>query len=253
MECKVSDIYRILDEIAPFDTQMDFDNAGQLLGDPEAPVRCILTALDLTSGVAEEARRVGAQLLVTHHPVFFRPVKRLVETDPEARNVCTLIRGNVALIAAHTNFDMAEGGVNDALAAQLGWRVQSRGELLRYGEFDTPVTLEKLASQAAAALHGPVVPYGGAQRLVTRWAICSGAGGSETAEAAANGAQVLLTGEVKHHEALDAMERGLCVLEAGHFFTEFCAARQLQKHLQERCDALQYNVKVLASDVHPFA
>ena len=179
MECKVSDIYRILDEIAPFDTQMDFDNAGLLLGDPEAPVRCILTALDLTSGVAEEARRVGAQLLVTHHPVFFRPVKRLVETDPEARNVCALIRGNVAMIAAHTNFDMAEGGVNDA--------------------------------------------------------------------------QVLLTGEVKHHEALDAMERGLCVLEAGHFFTEFCAARQLQKHLQERCDALQYNVKVLASDVHPFA
>ena len=120
MECKVSDIYRILDEIAPFDTQMDFDNAGLLLGDPEAPVRCILTALDLTSGVAEEARRVGAQLLVTHHPVFFRPVKRLVETDPEARNVCALIRGNVAMIAAHTNFDMAEGGVNDALAAQLG-------------------------------------------------------------------------------------------------------------------------------------
>ena len=127
------------------------------------------------------------------------------------------------------------------------------GELLRYGEFDAPVTLEKLAAQAAEALHGPVVPYGGAQRLVTRWAICSGAGGSETAEAAANDAQVLLTGEVKHHEALDAMERGLCVLEAGHFFTEFCAARQLQKHLQERCDALQYNVKVLASDVHPFA
>ena len=157
------------------------------------------------------------------------------------------------MIAAHTNFDMAEGGVNDALAAQLGWRVQSHGELLRYGEFDAPVTLEKLAAQAAEALHGPVVPYGGAQRLVTRWAICSGAGGSETAEAAVNGAQVLLTGEVKHHEALDAMERGLCVLEAGHFFTEFCAARQLQKHLQERCDALQYNVKVLASDVHPFA
>ena len=253
MECKVSDIYRILDEIAPFDTQMDFDNAGLLLGDPEAPVRCILTALDLTSSVAEEARRVGAQLLVTHHPVFFRPVKRLVETDPEARNVCALIRGNVAMIAAHTNFDMAEGGVNDALAAQLGWRVQSHGELLRYGEFDAPVTLEKLAAQAAEALHGPVVPYGGAQRLVTRWAICSGAGGSETAEAAVNGAQVLLTGEVKHHEALDAMERGLCVLEAGHFFTEFCAARQLQKHLQERWDALQYNVKGLASDVHPFA
>ena len=70
---------------------------------------------------------------------------------------------------------------------------------------------------------------------------------------AREGADVLLTGEIRHHEALEAMERGVCVLEAGHFFTEFCAARQLQKHLQERCDALQYNVKVLASDVHPFA
>lgn len=252
MACKVSDVYSILNEIAPFDTQMDFDNAGLLLGHPDAPVECILTALDATSGVVEEAKRVGAQLLVTHHPVFFRPVKRLVETDPEARNVCALIRANIALIAAHTNFDMAEGGVNDALAEQLGWRVRERGELLRYGEFDEPVLLETLAEHAGKALNAVVVLYGGAKRQITRWAICSGAGGSEAAEAAENGAELLVTGEIRHHEALEAMERGMCVLEAGHFFTEFCAARQLQKHLQERLNALQYKVKVLASDVHPF-
>ena len=253
MECKVSDVYRVLDEIAPFATQMDFDNAGLLLGHPENRVDCILTALDATSGVVEEAKRAGAQLIVTHHPVFFRPVKRLVETEPEARNVCEMIRAGISLIAVHTNFDIAEGGVNDALAAQLGWRVERHGELLRFGSFEAPVTLETLAAQAAAALGGPVVPYGGAQRPISRWAICSGAGGSEVAEAAREGTDVLLTGEIRHHEALEAMERGVCVLEAGHFFTEFCAARQLQRHLQQRLHALQYNVKVLASEVHPFA
>ncbi len=253
MECKVSDVYRVLDEIAPFATQMDFDNAGLLLGHPENRVDCILTALDATSGVVEEAKRAGAQLIVTHHPVFFRPVKRLVETEPEARNVCEMIRAGISLIAAHTNFDIAEGGVNDALAAQLGWRVERHGELLRFGSFEAPVTLETLAAQAAATLGGPVIPYGGAQRPISRWAICSGAGGSEVAEAAREGADVLLTGEIRHHEALEAMERGVCVLEAGHFFTEFCAARQLQRHLQQRLHALQYNVKVLASEVHPFA
>ena len=143
--------------------------------------------------------------------------------------------------------------MNDALAAQLGWRVERHGELLRFGSFEAPVTLETLAAQAAAALGGPVVPYGGAQRPISRWAICSGAGGSEVAEAAREGTDVLLTGEIRHHEALEAMERGVSVLEAGHFFTEFCAARQLQRHLQQCLHALQYNVKVLASEVHPFA
>ena len=150
---------------APFETQLDFDNAGLLLGSPDRPVTRIVTALEVCEGVVREAVAAGAQLLVTHHPVFFQPVKRLVETEPEARNVCALIRAGISLIAAHTNFDMAEGGVNDALAAQLGWQVQRRESLLRFGCFEGPRTLESLQMQASDALGWPVIRYGATRYL----------------------------------------------------------------------------------------
>lgn len=252
MNCTVRDVYQIIDGFAPFETQLDFDNAGLLLGSPDRPVTRIVTALEVCEGVVREAVAAGAQLLVTHHPVFFQPVKRLVETEPEARNVCALIRAGISLIAAHTNFDMAEGGVNDALAAQLGWQVQRRESLLRFGCFEGPRTLESLQMQASDALGWPVIRYGAKEQMLTRWAICSGAGGSEVEAAAQAGAQVLLTGEIRHHQALEAVERGMAVLEAGHFATEICAAGQLCRHLQRRLDALQFTVQVSSCQFRPF-
>ena len=112
----VKTVFDYLNEIAPFETAESFDNVGLLIGSMHAPVERILVALDATPAVVQEALDLDVQLIVTHHPILFRGRKNLREDDVEGRMLCSLIRSNIALIAAHTNFDNAVPGVNNALA-----------------------------------------------------------------------------------------------------------------------------------------
>ena len=116
----VREIYQYLDGLAPFSLQMDFDNAGFLVGRGDRQVKKLLVALDITQEVAEEAVELGAELIVSHHPVIFHPAKSVTDGDPDGRILLTLIEGGVAAICAHTNLDAVTGGVNDALAQALG-------------------------------------------------------------------------------------------------------------------------------------
>ena len=115
----VKEIYQFLDQIAPFSLQMDFDNAGFLVGRGEAQVRRILVALDITAPVAEEAGRLGCQLVVSHHPVIFHPARSVTDETVTGRVLLTLIEHGLAAICAHTNLDAVRGGVNDCLAEAL--------------------------------------------------------------------------------------------------------------------------------------
>lgn len=253
MPCTVGKILEIIDGFAPFDTAMSWDNAGLLIGKKENEVTGILCALDATPEVAREAKTLGAQLLVTHHPVMFRPIQRLDEENPEAETICELIRNGVSLIAAHTNFDAAPGGVGESLASQVGWQVTEKEDVLCLGSL--PETgLAQLEKHVSRALNAPVVRYGGGdEKRVTRFALCSGAAGEEEAlEALRRGAQVLLTGEMKHNELLAACARGLTVLCAGHRATEICAAQSMAGHLQIALNRLQLNVRLFVSRIDPF-
>lgn len=116
----VMDVYRFLDEKAPFSTQMNFDNAGFLVGRGDKEVHTILVALDITETVVEEAAQAGAELIVSHHPIIFIPAKHITDQDPSGRKLLTLLEHNIAAICAHTNLDIAPDGVNDALAQALG-------------------------------------------------------------------------------------------------------------------------------------
>ena len=116
----VRDIFAQMDQWAPFETQMDFDNAGFLVGRGEREVRKILVSLDITEPVADEAADWGADLIVAHHPVIFHPVKRLTDETPTGRTLLALAERGIAAICAHTNLDAAQGGVNDCLARALG-------------------------------------------------------------------------------------------------------------------------------------
>lgn len=253
MGCTVRDIYRAIDAFAPFETAMQGDNAGLLIGRMDAPVDTVMTALDATPDVVREAQAVGAQLLVTHHPVMMFPVQRLDEENTEAAVICDIIRAGLSMIAAHTNLDKAKGGVNDVLAQRVGWPVLWTEEFLRAGRFEKPDTLGSLQERVAAALGGQVVRYGPADREISRFAICSGSGGSEVMAAAHMGAQVLLCGEIKHHQALEAMARGVCVLAAGHWETEICAADLLRNHLLSTINKVESKVRVFVSETNPFA
>ena len=253
MMMTVQDIYQIIDRMAPFDTQEDFDNAGLLVGDPAMAVRGIHVALDVTERVLDEAEAVGANLIVTHHPIMFSPVKRLVTTDYETRLIFRMVRAGMALIAAHTNFDRAPGGMNDALAARCGLTEVTGEGFIRIGSLPHPMTGRELTAHIAASLDTVVRPMGDAEKVYRRMALCSGGGSDFWAEGLALGADAFLTGEMKHHHALALADAGMLGLEAGHFATELPGVFALANALQNAANAVQYDVCISTSQAGAYA
>ena len=252
MSATVGQIYELLDGIAPFDLAEDWDNVGLLAGRFETEVSTLLCALDLNPEVLNEAVAKGAQLIVTHHPILFRGRKNLRETDGEGRLLCALVRSGIALIAMHTNYDNAFPGVNDALAAALVLSdVQTLEHAMRIG---TPeqASLAAFSAHVESVLGGPVRRYGSPDRRLRRVAVMGGAGEDYIPEALAAGADAYLTGEIAYHRALDAVDNGLCVLEAGHAATELPGISALASGLQIAADAVEYNICVLNSEIGLF-
>ena len=252
MSATVAQILALVDRIAPFELAEEWDNVGLLAGRPDAGVDTVLCALDLSMDVLEEAMRRGAQLIVTHHPILFRGRKNLAETDAEGRLLCALVRSGIAMIAAHTNYDNAAPGVNDALAAALGLKdVAALEGGMRVG---TPRedTFAAFADRAEATLGGPVRRYGDPKKPIHRVAVLGGAGEDYAHLARSGGADVYLTGEMAYHKALDAADNGLMILEAGHAATENPAISALRRGLQIAADAVQYDICVLQSEAELF-
>ncbi|MGN0773205.1 MAG: Nif3-like dinuclear metal center hexameric protein [Candidatus Ventricola sp.] len=250
--CTVKELERLVGEIAPYELAEDWDNVGLLVGFADRRVTRVLTALDLTDGVIKEARALGVQAIVTHHPIMMDARRRMTDGDREGRLLLALAENGIAHIAAHTNFDSAPGGVNDTLMALMGAKnVQGEG-CVRVGELEEGMTFGALCARAQRKLRATVRAYGAADTPVTRLGCCSGAGGSLFPEAVALGADCFITGEIKHHVALEAMDSGVCVIEAGHFETENPACEVMANALQNACDALKYNVTVFCSKGNPF-
>ncbi|MBO4885280.1 MAG: Nif3-like dinuclear metal center hexameric protein [Clostridia bacterium] len=253
MAATVGQILDIVNEIAPPELAESYDNVGLLAGHPAWPVECVLTALDLTKEVVREAEQAGAQLILTHHPVFFRGRKSIREDDTEGEAVCALIRSRKALIAAHTNFDNASPGVNDALADALALKdVEVGPHGLRVGRLIQPFAAQAFAKYVEKCLNARARLFAGENKPVSRVAVLGGAGGGFWEEALEMGADCFVTGEVRYHEALAACGQGLCLLEAGHYETEQVAIKLLADRLQARCDALQYNITVIESNRTPY-
>ena len=248
----VQQVIDFINQRAPFDTQLDYDNSGLLVGDPGREVTGVHFALDVTDHVIDEALGYGANLIVTHHPLMFSPIRRLVETDHQARLLCRLIREHISLIAAHTNLDAAPGGMNDALAAALSLTDVTGEGFLRVGTLPCPMTAAEFAAHAGRCLGDAVRLMGDASARVTRLGLCSSSGGDEWPAAAEMGADAFLTGEMKHHLALAAAARGVAVFEAGHHATEAPGIFALADALQIWPDAVQCKVRVTKSAAHPY-
>ena len=240
----VQQVYDFINERAPFDTQVSYDNSGLLVGDPNREVTGIHVALDVTDAVISEAIVAGANLIVTHHPLMFSPIKRLAETNYEARLLCRMIREGINLIAAHTNLDQAPGGINDVLASAIGLENVSGEGFLRVGDLPRGMSAASLAEHVSHCLGDSVRLMGNPDTTVTRVGMCSGSGSEEWTEASAMGAQAFLTGEAKHHHALEAAANGVVILEAGHHATEAPGIFALADALQNWLDIVQCNVRV---------
>lgn len=237
-------VYSWINERAPFDTQVPYDNSGLLVGHPDREVTGIQIALDVTPAVIDAAIRNSANLIITHHPMMFSARKQLVETDFEGGMLCRMIRSGIGLISAHTNLDQAPGGVNDVLAAAIGLvNVQGEG-FIRVGELLSPMKADELAQHVQRCLGDVVRVYGPRDVIVAKVGMCSGSGSDEWPAAAAMGAEAFLTGEVKHHIGLAAEAAGVVMLEAGHHATEVPGIFALGNALQSWLDDVQCNVRV---------
>ena len=232
----VTHIYDAIDRLAPFWLTMDFDNTGILVGDRNREIACALLALDCTPAVVEQARQLGAQLIITHHPVIFHPLKRVNEDAV----VYQLIRSDIAVISVHTNLDIAQGGVNDALASAIGLRDCRGLELLneqtgawlgRVGTLPEPLSPEAFAAHVKSRLHAVSVKFAATPRAIHTVALCSGSGADCLDAAISAGADALLTSEVKQHEYLAATAAGISIFDAGHFDTEDIVIEPLRDYL----------------------
>ena len=256
----VEDICALMEAWAPVKTQYSFDNSGLQTGDRHAEVERVLVALDADDAVLEECAQKQAQLLITHHPMIFSPIKSVSSDTREGRLLMKAIRSGVAVYSSHTPLDGAEGGANDELCGLLGITAFAGLELQysdaqrtvycgRVGELNSPVSLHELSLRTAAALGaGQCRVIGDDNRILRRAAVCSGAGGGFVQAAADAGADVLITGELKHHEMLAVRELGLCAVEAGHYYTEAPVTDRVIEYLQNHIHVLQYQVKVMKSE-----
>ena len=265
MPCTVGKILEIIDGFAPFDTAMSWDNAGLLIGKKENEVTGILCALDATPEVAREAKTLGAQLLVTHHPVMFRPIQRLDEENPEAETICELIRNGVSLIAAHTNFDAARGGVDEAFAKKIcnavGADIESieimekspldascgTGRIYSLNEKSTALTVAKGLETAFGAGALVALP----EKEVSRVASVCGSGGDYWDMALKMGADLIITGESSYHKALDGAKMGISTIVLGHDVSEAHAPGVLADYLQNSLNSVQYKIRIECADVSP--
>lgn len=245
----VRDIYHQIDAVAPFADAMDFDNTGILVGDAGAEVQTVLFALDIQPQVVKEAVALGAQLIISHHPVIFKPLRQL----DTASVPYLLARHGIAAIGCHTNLDVApEYGVNVCLAKRLGLhelrgaKVYRQGFSLFTAELDTPVSPVQFARLVKDRLQADQVQFVHGTGEIKKVALCSGAGGSEMHNVMETGAQAYLTGELRHDEWITAGQMGITVLAAGHYDTEKWFADLLCGYLQEAFP--QMNMVISAQD-----
>ena len=249
----VQDLYRMIDRIAPFEIQMEGDNSGLLVGSASQEVTGVLFALDVTGPVIDEAVALGAQLIVTHHPLMLTPVRTLTDEDYETSLVRRLSKEDISLIAAHTNLDQAPGGVNDTLAERCGLTDVAGDAFFRCGLLPEPCTAWEYADRLKTLLRTDVRLMGPGCTLVRKVGLCSGSGGSEWPRAAETGCDAFVSGEIKHHFGLAMAGSGIVGLECGHFATEEPGIRALAAALQKSLNQVECNLRVFVSEISAYS
>jgi dinuclear metal center YbgI/SA1388 family protein len=225
----VNDVYNYLNKIAPFATAMKSDNCGLLIGDSSAEVKRVLICLDATNAVIDEAVAKGADLIIAHHPLMFFGVKKLMKADPEYK----LIASGINFIAAHTNLDIAVGGVTDLMLVRLGFPASNQvigslkpgdTEFGKITDLDSPLAAAELAAKCKSAFGCTVVRCVDSGRAIRRVGVCSGAGNDLVELALEKGCDAYICGDLRNDRLVFAANFGLTLIDAGHFHTEdiFC-------------------------------
>lgn len=247
----VKEIYDLINEIAPFSLQEGYDNSGLIVGSGDKKVKKILLALDITKSVAEEAAEKQVDLVISHHPVIFNGLKQLEPDNPAV----VLAANGISAVCMHTNFDIAKGGMNDILCEKLGLvpngplAVENGMSIGYVCECDCEIMPQELAKRVKFALGNKVVRFVDTEKPVKRIAVCSGSGGSFLSSALEKKADAYITGDVKHDVFIEAYNRGICLVDAGHYYTENIFFDSIKTKLTEKFPELDISVAQSNKDV----
>lgn len=231
----VENIYREIDSMAPFCTQEKWDNSGLLVGDMAMPADKIYISLDISNESVLAAKNAGAQLMVSHHPVIFSPLKNIGTNDP----VWQLIQAGIAAICVHTPLDIAEEGINARLYDMLKEKLllgEIKDTLCGSGfgwiaDSECEMDADDMAQLLRKAFGCSTVRYCKGSRPIRRIALCSGSGGSFLGGLAAQGCDALITGDVKHDCWYTAKNAGISLFDCSHYHTEKIAVELLAEKL----------------------
>lgn len=229
----VEDIYSYIDSFAPFNTALNYDNVGILVGNNKSIVKKVLIALDITTAVVKEAEKLEADLIISHHPVIFKPVKSISSNSIPYM----LAQRNLSAICAHTNLDLSPEGVNICLAKALGLEnIYLHSDGIAVGDIkdNTSYTSEQFANKVKESLNCTGVRYTNIKNKITRVAVGGGACGEYIYLAKELGANAFVTGEIKHNYILEANDIDLTVVDAGHYRTEDVVIDYLIDKLSEK-------------------
>ena len=253
------EIMQVIEAAYPREAALDFDNVGLLAGRAEKEVERVYIALDATDAVIDRAAEAGADMLITHHPLIFSPLKKITDEDFISRRIVKLIQNDISYYAMHTNYDvlgMAELsekilGIQDTEVLDVTMEKEGKPEGIgRVGKLEKPMTLEECCVYVKHKLNlGSLKVFGDMSAEVSRLAISPGSGKTAVPAALAKGADVLVTGDIGHHDGLDAVEQGLAIIDAGHYGTEYIFIDDMKHFLEEKLPVLEV---VTTPVIHPF-
>ena len=248
MKCK--DIIRELEKLSPKEYAMEWDNVGLLVGKEESEVKKILLALDPTLEVIQKAVEVKADMLITHHPLLFSPIKSITSKDAIGQKLFLLMEHGISCYAMHTNFDVL-GGMADLAGNMLGLNCQEPLEetsvldgnpigIGKIGILPEEVSIKTLAEKVKDIFSlDTVMVYGNVEQKVKRVAVSPGSGKSMIKEARKKAAEVLITGDIGHHEGIDAVEMNVAVIDATHYGLEKIFMNFLYEYLKRECSGIE--------------
>lgn len=270
---KVGDVIRVVEKVAPPSLAESWDNPGLQVGSPDWPVAKIWVALDPTPEVVSEAGKAGVDLLITHHPLLFKPVKSINSSDPLGSVIYTAFQHRLAIFTAHTNLDAVNDGVNDALATKIGLRdlavlstssecagSQNAGDgddvvgrtnrpkpcgLGRIGSLAQTTGLYALAQNIKQLFKIPYVTVAGEPDLaIHEVAVCSGSGAGLLGDFLTSQAEVFVSGDLRYHDARAVEQCGKGLIDMGHFASEFFIVEALAVRLTTLLEALGMHIVV---------
>lgn len=262
MSLTVKDITKIMENYAPSKFKEDYDNVGLMVGDKNDKVTGILIALDCTLDVINEAIEKNCNLIITHHPLLFRKPSTVTTDTLLGRKIIELVKNNINLYSSHTNLDSVRDGVNEQVMKILGFESYTTMDLSncrdigdnltgigRIAKLQSPMLFGELIHKVKESLELPMVRVvGNEEKVIKKVAVVNGSGQDYFVLSKKMGADCIITGDTTYHYVSDFNEENFCVIDAGHFNTEWPAIKIIAQHIENLIKSIGYNREIIISE-----